>query len=99
MDREYRSEMVKWFSDQMMRKLDENAYKDEFGWTNSSFKFLFSEFVSELEKFKQAIVRADTEAAVDCCFDMGNYLMMIADNLDQGRWDNGHLNGELGDSL
>ena len=78
-------ESVKWFTEQMERKLQE--HDDRNGWDNCQIGWLMKRIREELEEVRVAWVEArlgsEWQSVIDEAADVANFAMMIADNARQ----------------
>lgn len=90
MDAQYERQLA-WFTNEMVKKLDKNLYKD--GWEVMSPYSLHKMLHKEMEELDSAIEllaiesgfgrNVDDEArkAIEECADMANYTMMVAERI------------------
>lgn len=71
---------VKWFAEKMNERLEENAHKDNHGWSDWETEDLISR--AENNCFDVSIAD-DKETAIKHAADIANYAMMIADNWEE----------------
>jgi phosphoribosyl-ATP pyrophosphohydrolase len=71
--------VVKWFAEQMHRKLTENRHK-KFSWRKESGHSLFRKLRKECVELEEAMERRDKDDIIKECADVANFAMMIADN-------------------
>ena len=81
---------IKLFADHMQMKLDKNLSKEDSvmnpngtggKWTHCSLDWLLLRLREEILELVEAIMEGDPEAARDEAADVGNFAMMIHDNL------------------
>jgi hypothetical protein len=90
------------FAQKMDERLDENAHRDKIGWHDISVDnaaFLIKRNLAKVRIRADVLNRATPEVneanavrlkeeILKDCADIGNYAMMIADNVKSGRYDN-----------
>ena len=75
-------EEVKWFSEQMLAKLERDAHKG--GWEDETYFGLLSGVTREVFELTEELTTSlfeeyDYEAIIKECADVANFAMMIAD--------------------
>ena len=79
-------EPVRWFAEQMERKLRENDHKSH--WRGESVLDLWPLMRKELDELNTAFAKnLPPERIVEECADVANYLMMLADNVARAALD------------
>jgi len=74
---------VLWFSEEMIKKLRKNSHKAH--WSTVDCDYLFGRFLEEVEELKKAREGELPINIIRECADAGNFLMMIADNVKNGK--------------
>ena len=82
-------ESVKMFAVLMEAKLRKNDYKSH--WSKESFTYLFGRLDEEMKELNQAVssAKTDYERIADEVIDVANFLMMIVDNMEELRQQQG----------
>lgn len=83
-------EPVRWFAEQMEKKLKANDHKG--GWTKDMLPYLGRRFGEEVNEFVEAMASGDESATINEAADVANFAMMIAD-LCRPQPDNGKDGG------
>lgn len=71
-------ESVKWFSEQMERKLAQ--HDDRPGWKGEDFEYLLIRLMGELGELCNLPPNSDLQTVIDEAADVANFAMMISDN-------------------
>lgn len=72
-------EEVKWFTEQMERKLQKHAHEGKM-WKETTEDWLFKKLQGEIRELLYAIMTDIPDDIIDECADVANMAMMIADN-------------------